>query len=357
MPQGNYLNAFRAPDLAGIDQAAYSNSLLKNDVARLPQANRMQDQRIEMQDHELSAGQKENARGVLGRGFALIANSQRPREAARAFLASPDFLAAGKMLGIPVEQFSATDQDTDDVIRQGAGGWAQALEGTAAVPRLENPNIPSNVRSAEYYAGLSDTGPGVTRSIYNEANRAPTVREIAGVQTQVGPGGSTSPLGTLGGEVEARRQMAAAQASGSASGEVQGGTKPVRLQAAHRRLDRVKQASESLSTGGPIIGGLIGMTPGGQELDQANAQLLTELTALTRVPGVGAQSDLEQRLAQLQLPTAGMYPAVRANAIKELEAFLADLDVALSNVDGGAGAVEAVNDINALLDLYAPTPR
>jgi len=159
----------------------------------------------------------------------------------------------------------------------------------------------------------------------------------------------SDPAGAAGAAAKA-----GAVAEATTTGEARGGIKSVRIDAAQRRLARVKSASEALKTGGPIVGTISGALPSGQELNQANAQLLTELTALTRTPGVGAQSDLEQRLAQLQLPGPEMYPAVRAKAIAELEAFISDLDAALFNVEsqeGGAGA-----ELDALLNKYAPAP-
>jgi len=159
----------------------------------------------------------------------------------------------------------------------------------------------------------------------------------------------SDPAGAAGAAAKA-----GAVAEATTTGEARGGIKSVRIDAAQRRLARVKSASEALKTGGPIVGTISGALPSGQELNQANAQLLTELTALTRTPGVGAQSDLEQRLAQLQLPGPEMYPAVRAKAIAELEAFISDLDAALFNVEsqeGGAGA-----EFDALLNKYAPAP-
>jgi hypothetical protein len=120
--------------------------------------------------------------------------------------------------------------------------------------------------------------------------------------------------------------------------------KQPRIEAATRRLDRVAAASEALGTGGGKYEGrlrsMIG-TPAAQELEAANAQLIGELTALTRVPGVGSQSDLEQRLAQLALPDVTQEPEVRAKTVQELHAFIADLDAALQRVGGapqGAGA-------------------
>jgi len=159
----------------------------------------------------------------------------------------------------------------------------------------------------------------------------------------------SDPAGAAGAAAKA-----GAVAEATTTGEARGGIKSVRIDAAQRRLARVKTASEALKIGGPIIGTISGAMPAGQELNQANAQLLTELTALTRTPGVGSQSDLEQRLAQLQLPGPEMYPEVRAKAIAELEAFITDLDAALFNVEsqeGGAGA-----ELDALLNKYAPAP-
>jgi hypothetical protein len=118
---------FRAPLAADVDRAAYSNALLKNEVQRLPQANRMQDLQIQQQDSAITQQQRENAAGVLANRFAAVASSPRPRDAARTFIGGAEFQTAGKLLGMPIEQFQVTDQDTDDLIRQQAQTWAQAL--------------------------------------------------------------------------------------------------------------------------------------------------------------------------------------------------------------------------------------
>lgn len=114
-------------DRASVDREHYGNALMQNEVARIPQTNRAQDLAIQAGELGVDERQKQNAVGVLGRNFSIAANSPRPREAMRAFLASPDFVAAGKMAGLPVEQFSVTDHDSDDSIRQQAMAWAQAL--------------------------------------------------------------------------------------------------------------------------------------------------------------------------------------------------------------------------------------
>jgi hypothetical protein len=213
-------------DRAEMDREFMGNKLLKNDVSRLPQANRMQDQDIQMQDLAIQGAQQNQATSRTGNAmklvsgvFAAAADSPDPVGTWGQMAQNQTFRAAATELGIPLEQFVA--QPGEDIVPS-LRAWAQATGGSAAVSRLENPDIPSNVRVAEYYAGLPQEGNGVTRSIFNEANRAPTVREIGAVQTSIGPGGSTTPLGTLGAEADAQRQIAAARAGGTATGGAQG---------------------------------------------------------------------------------------------------------------------------------------
>lgn len=151
----------------------------------------------------------------------------------------------------------------------------------------------------------------------------------------------------LPGEAKARREAAA---------------KIPTIDATVRRVERLAAASEKLGNaiadGGPLDGMLLSKTPSGQELIQSAATLMPVLTSLTRVPGIGSQSDLEQRLAQLQLPDPSMYPDVRANAVKELRQFVLDLKQAALNVASGkvtatspdAGGVPG--DIDAILKKY-----
>lgn len=134
-----------------------------------------------------------------------------------------------------------------------------------------------------------------------------------------------------------------------------------RVEAAQRRLERVLEASAALEnntlSGGPMQGGVIGLTEEGNELDQANAQLLTELTALTRTPGIGSQSDFEQRLQNLVLPSADMYPSVRRKAIAELQAFMEDLSYEIQRIGSGEPPqAQGAGSIDSLLDKYAPVP-
>jgi hypothetical protein len=59
------------------------------------------------------------------------------------------------------------------------------------------------------------------------------------------------------------------------------------------------------------------------------------LLALTRVPGIGSQSDLEARQAQLALPDLSFGPEVNARSYEELKSFISDLRAAYESVLSG----------------------
>jgi hypothetical protein len=60
-------------------------------------------------------------------------------------------------------------------------------------------------------------------------------------------------------------------------------------------------------------------TPSGKIFDSRVDQMRSTLTALTRVPGVGAMSDYETKLDQSKFPRRGAYESVTADTIKNLE--------------------------------------
>ena len=105
------------------------------------------------------------------------------------------------------------------------------------------------------------------------------------------------------------------------------------LPALQRRIDRLQEASDSISgffDGGPVDQFALKLTPENSELESAAAQLKPVLMSFVRVPGIGAQSDLEARLDSLQYPDASQPPQVRNKNIQELKAFIKDLTSAMS---------------------------
>lgn len=133
------------------------------------------------------------------------------------------------------------------------------------------------------------------------------------------------------------------------------------LPALKRRIQRVADASGNLGMfgldGGPIDQFALRYTEGGSELESSVGQLRATLLPFVRVPGVGSQSDLEARLDGLQYPDVSQPPAVRKKNIDELNAFIRDLESALSAVTKQGSApteqnqpvrVQSADDYNRL---------
>lgn len=141
------------------------------------------------------------------------------------------------------------------------------------------------------------------------------------------------------------------------------------LQNAIRGLDRIESALQSVSGGlvntGPIDAKLQQFTPAGQELDAAVGGIQNSFLALTRVPGIGAQSDLEARIAALQYPSLDKAPEVNARTMQNLREFARDLAAAYQSAiqaDAGRGqsstqaaqptAAAGSGDVDDLLGKY-----
>ncbi|MCC7462092.1 MAG: hypothetical protein IT480_06465 [Gammaproteobacteria bacterium] len=89
-------------------------------------------------------------------------------------------------------------------------GNLQRLAALGQDDAAKTANVPSAIQTFEYMERLSPQA----RARMLEGMRAPQVREIGGVQTIVGPGGSMTPLGSLEGERDARRGLAGATQHG-----------------------------------------------------------------------------------------------------------------------------------------------
>lgn len=95
---------------------------------------------------------------------------------------------------------------------------------------------------------------------------------------------------------------------------------------ARRQLAAIKQAFETGRGGvGPnAFGPGQGMLPtqAGKLFDSRVDQMRSTLTALTRVPGVGAMSDYETKLDQSKFPKRGDYESVTADKLQQLDDML-----------------------------------
>src|SRR3990167_2446385 len=124
----NFL-AQRSPrfDNMEIDRERYDNALLRNEVQRLPQQNRIQDQQIQAQDQGLSQNRSENARRVAAGIFSAIADAPDPISMGARLTQSEMFRSVGAELKLPVDQFQPGPGDDPEQIRAAARSWAQAV--------------------------------------------------------------------------------------------------------------------------------------------------------------------------------------------------------------------------------------
>lgn len=125
------------------------------------------------------------------------------------------------------------------------------------------------------------------------------------------------------------RQIAAQQKAQVAQQNLS--TREARLNDVRRGAARVKEALKAYndswqSSGSGLPGSsALSATPRGQELQAAVEGMKDSMLALTRVPGIGSQSDYEARIAGMRYPQPGQYEATNKNSMDMLESFVKDL--------------------------------
>lgn len=106
-------------------------------------------------------------------------------------------------------------------------------------------------------------------------------------------------------------------------------TRQAQLADVRRGVERVRSALGALDSSaigtGPAAQYAQQYLPAGQELETAVNAMNNSLLALTRVPGVGAQSDLEARIAGMRFPQLGRDESVNRRTLQDLESFINDL--------------------------------
>lgn len=110
-----------------------------------------------------------------------------------------------------------------------------------------------------------------------------------------------------------------------------------------RGVDRVEKALTAIegmrgADSGPLDQYFVARTKEGQELAAAVGAMQDSMLALTRVPGVGSQSDLEAKLANLKYPDLGNYPTVNRNNVAQLKALVNDLRTQFGSTTSAAPA-------------------
>lgn len=146
------------------------------------------------------------------------------------------------------------------------------------------------------------------------------------------------------------KQIAAQQKAREAQQNIS--TRQARLNDVRRgsaRLDAALKAYDDAALSG--LSGLPGssalsMTPAGQELQAAAEGMKDSMLALTRVPGVGSQSDYEAKIAGMRYPQPGQYSDTNSNSMTQLRAFVNDLtgDAQRAN-EADRGSLQATTQV------------
>jgi len=115
--------------------------------------------------------------------------------------------------------------------------------------------------------------------------------------------------------------------------------KLTQVKVARNQLNEAKRHYAALKdtfSAGP--GGQFIPTPAGKAFDAAVDSMRGSITALTRVPGVGAMSDYETRLDQSKFPSRGNYEQVGEQQLQALEQLLNTIEAGYSELLGGKQA-------------------
>lgn len=116
------------------------------------------------------------------------------------------------------------------------------------------------------------------------------------------------------------------------------------IRVARKQLADIKQAFEAGRdvTGPNSFGPGQGMLPTerGKKFDAAVDRMRSTLTALTRVPGVGAMSDYETKLDQGKFPNRNAYESVTAEQIQGIEDLLGTIETGYTGLLSGEAPPE-----------------
>lgn len=331
MPQLNYLSAFRTTPSADIDRAASSNALMRNQVARIPQQNRAQDLEIQRYEQDTNDQQKATAKGVLGHMFSALAQSQDPIAFGRQMVASPDFVAASKIAGLPPGFTVEPNDDPKQLVAQSMD-WARAMGAGLADSPEDFTLSPGSLR-------FNAQGQVVARG-NPQAESQP--RQAEPPVSVVGPNGKPVYVS----REESLGQTPYEKPSGGLSPRdaTTARNKLTMIQLARQQVALARQKFQPLKgtfSAGPL--GAYMPTQAGQAFDAAVDVMRGTIGGITRVPGVGSMSDYEGRLDQAKMPARGKYEATTEQQLDSLDTMLNYLEQGYGGLlsDNGAASPES----------------
>jgi hypothetical protein len=337
MPNG-YLNAFRGPDEASIDRAAYSNRLMRNDVDRIPQRNAAEDMAIAADQQTMGQNRTDNARRMAADMFTAIADAPDPISTGAMLVQSQAFREIGGELKLPVDQFRPAQGDDPEQIRAAARSWAQAVgAGSGQQQRVQSTFVGRNGNQWLTMADGTTSDTGVPVSQFAQR----PVETGAGIEAFNPASGQTGGLVSPQASTAALNQAAAdrAAATTAATTTAQATAETTNAQRANERTLGVWQvAREGLvkalsgTDTGPVAGRLPPVTSGQQIAEGAVASVAPVLKQLFRSAGEGVFTDRDQQLLIDMTPNRTDHPEAAVAKIRMIDAII---EAKLSGQGGG----------------------
>jgi hypothetical protein len=256
---------------------------------------------------------------------------------------------AGEFPGVTMTSGMRTAERNQQV---GGTPNSQHLTGTAAdyaVPQQLKPAFMSRARQMGYQAidegdhihlQLPRGGRSASAGLAVGRRKEDEARAVAQAQSDVELGALPTRLG-MQTDADIAKARGVEQAKSEQERASTERAKTAQLNNVDRGLTRIDEALKNLTGSlidtGPIDGRLMVSTPQGQELEAAVGAIQNDMLALTRVPGIGSQSDLEAKIANLKYPSIYNHPSVNAANVKQLREFMVDLRRQITGSSAGSG--------------------
>lgn len=320
------------PDAIGVDQLKRKNAMADMAMQNDQQRNALYGQQIQQNESRMQADQQAAAIDQV-KAWAPGAIAQVEKDPTLL----PQFLAAGQRLGVfdpnrtpdtvtpqdvaqlKVELGLMPAQEPAPVEAQSIGGFRVLMQGGKPVPGgVQAPERPQTTPQPK------------------DVNRQLVTRPTPdGRQQDYAFNPQTAQLEPVGQPYDKTAPL-----SPKDTGVVK--QKLIQISTARRQLATAKEKWKALQnslSAGP--GGGFLPTPAGKAFDAAIDGMRGSITALTRVPGVGAMSDYETRLDQAKFPERGNYEEVTAQKLDQLDALINGLDTGYRDLLGGTSDTAA----------------
>lgn len=342
---------FQVPDIAGAyiggrqarQQEEYGetrNALARMEAEQVPRDYAARNALIDRETQRFTA---EQAREALTKGKATAEHIAQ-RQDAKAFASQfPDFInMAQSRTGKP------WDALTDQEVQAFAGDVAAQSAAKLGLSPAQRPVQKETVEGPDGSILQRDPITGELKMVLGREPappkpdkapsrfRAMTPQEIADAGL---PAGSSAQVDVDTGKIDvlSKRDNTGVLSQKDAT------TAKMKLNAvslARQQLKAIKDAFEEGRKGMNAFGPGQGMLPtqAGKLFDSRVDQMRSTLTALTRVPGVGAMSDYETKLDQSKFPKRGDYETVTADKLQQLDDMLSLIENGYTGLLSGGTA-------------------